>query len=80
MVRVDFFKPEGKWYATEQIEWLHCKGTMQVHDAFIRSLISQVNGRYSGMTAVCLEPYHEHAHPVMLLNWNEHRPAPLELL
>ena len=77
-VRVDFFKPSGKWYASEQLEWRHYEG-MTLQDAFIRSLQSQFNGKYSGMTAVCLEPYHEHAHPVMIHNWNEYIPSPLKL-
>lgn len=78
MVRVDFFKESGKWYATEAIEWMHYS-KMLIHDAFIRSLQASCNGRFSGMTAVCLEPYHEHAHPIMLHKWNEQVASPLKL-
>lgn len=78
MVRVDFFKDSGKWYTTEEMLWRHWDGTMQVHDAFIRSLQASFNGMYDGMTAVCLEPYHEHAYPVMLKNWNSHIPNPIK--
>jgi hypothetical protein len=79
MVRVDFFKESGKWYATEQMEWLHYKGEMLIHDAFIRSLQAQFNGKYHDMTAICLEPYHEFAHPVMLYTWQTRIPSPLKL-
>jgi len=79
MVRVDFFKESGKWYATEQMEWRNYNAQFQIHDAFLWGLISQFNGRYSGMTAICLDPYHEHAHPVLIHNWNEQKPNPIKL-
>lgn len=66
MVRVDFFKPNGKWYATETVKWLTYEG-VDLHSAFAESLAKALNGRMSGMTAVCLEPYHVHAHPVMIV-------------
>lgn len=78
MVRVDFFKESGKWYATEQMEWRHYDGKILIHDAFLHCLHSQFNGHYSGMTAVCLVPYHEHAHPLMIHNWNTKYPSPLK--
>lgn len=68
-VRVDFFKSSGKWYATEVMRWLFWHKDTLIHDAFALSLRQQFKGHYQGMTAVCLEPYHEHAHPVMLHNW-----------
>lgn len=78
-VRVDFFKPSGKWYGTGSIDM----------DAFYEGLIHECvlqacereqadkNGQWGytftpaewlagGGTIVCLEPYHEHSHPVML--------------
>jgi len=65
MVRVDFFKPIGKWYATESIRFIRYKGLIQ--DAFRDSLdIHLENKRYNGMTAVCLNPYHEHSYPLMI--------------
>ena len=78
-VRVDFFKESGKWYATEQMEWLHYEGNNLIHDCFLWDLHSNFNGHYSGMTAVCLQPYHEHAHPIMIHKWNEHKPALIKL-
>lgn len=71
MVRVDFFKPSGKWYATEAIKWDHYgteesnKGEL-IYDTFKRCLQDQLKGRLSEMIAVCLHPYHQHAHPLML--------------
>ncbi len=72
MVRVDFFKESGKWYTTEaiQIDNRDYKGTL-IHDALKNALdkmyIPEQNRlRLSGMTAVCLEMYHEHSHPIMI--------------
>lgn len=65
----------GKWYTTESIKWPtywslkidHPDG-MLIEDAFKKALVRHLrreNGdvRLAGMTAVCLKPYHEHAHP-----------------
>lgn len=66
-VRVDFFKPSGKWYATEMIDmtsFFMGKLTSQlVKDA----VMSQVERRFSGMTAVCLAPYVESPFPVLFV-------------
>lgn len=66
-VRVDFFKPSGKWYATEAVKWT---GSYEedIRDAFLQSLKDHFKGvpRYQGMTAVCLHPYHKHEHPLMV--------------
>lgn len=80
MVRVDFFKPGGKWYTTEAIKWDRYKccehATVEYEDlatTLKRCLREQLKpeGRLSDMVAVCLEPYHEHAHPQMVRNWME---------
>lgn len=67
MVRVDFFKPTGKWYTTEAVKWLHYND-MIIQDAFLESLKAHFGDkpRLSGMWAVCLHPYHEHGHPIMV--------------
>ena len=81
MVEVNFFKPSGKWYTTEAVKFLHWEklkfaegvGTygMTVHDAFEEALKnhlwSEEDQRYrlDDMWAVCLEPYHEGAFPLM---------------
>lgn len=70
MVRVDFFKPSGKWYTTEAVKWTgEWKGTALIHDAFAQSLrghFKDTPNRLSDMDAICLEPYHEHAHPIQI--------------
>jgi hypothetical protein len=67
MVRVDFFKPSGKWYATEEMNWQGFTG--EIYDLYKQNLWRTFSERYKDTTAVCLEPYHEHAHPLALTNW-----------
>ena len=53
-VRVDFFKPSGKWYCTESLKWKGYRGL--IHDEFKSSLKNHLKydkERLSGMTAVC---------------------------
>lgn len=73
--RVDFFKPSGKWYCTESVQfigpWAATTDNL-IHDAFKRSLRAHFKDcpdRLSDMVAVCLEPYHEHSHPLMVKEW-----------
>ena len=78
MVRVDFFKASGKWYTTEEMQWdrysVDKDGTNElIHDTFRRCLKHGFDGYYSGMTAVCLEPCHEHGYPLMLINWDNRK-------
>lgn len=76
MVRVDFFKPSGKWYTTEGMKWTGgWSGKKQlIHDAFAKSLKDHLDDRLSDMDAICLHPYHEFEHPIMLKNgkWLEY--------
>ncbi len=74
-VRIDFFRPSGKWYTTEEVIWSHYEGL--IYDCFASTIQDHFRGmpRLRGMWAVCLEPYHSYAHPVMslvdeLLAWN----------
>ena len=69
MIRVDFFKPSGKWYTTESIKWVGSY-TTDLHEGFKRSLRASLGDRLKGMTAVCLHPYHELAFPLMIDDWN----------
>jgi hypothetical protein len=74
MVRVDFFKESGKWHDTVDMEWLYWEKEVLIHDAFLLSLRKKLlkeDGTYyeEGTTAVCLEPYHESAHPLMIKDW-----------
>lgn len=66
MVRVDFFRPSGKWYATEAVRFVSYEGG--IHEAFAESLREHLGARLSDMDAVCLHPYHEHAHPLQIKN------------
>lgn len=74
MVRVDFFKESGKWHDTREMEWLHWGKDELIHDVFLESLKQAFSGSYTGMTAVCLEPYHELDHPLMIHKW-DHKPT-----
>jgi len=71
MMRVDFFKESGKWYVTEAVKWTgkwSGKDSL-IHDEFAKSLRDHFKDnprRLSEMDAVCLHPYHEHEHPLMI--------------
>lgn len=80
MVRVDFFKPSGKWYCTEAVKWTgpwhgsYKEGVNYrhecalVHDAFAKSLRDHLGNRLSDLDAVCIHPYHEYEHPIQIKN------------
>ena len=67
MVRVDFFKPSGKWYTTEEMKWIGYD-TENIHEAFALSLRKAFGMHYTDMDVICLEPYHEHAFPLCFRN------------
>ncbi len=73
-VRVDFFKKTGKWYATEAITWV-VLGTWEKPDFIFKefklSLREYLGDKYQSMTAVCLEPYHPHTHPLLIRDWSD---------
>jgi len=82
MVRVDFFKPSGKWFCTLAVEWTGGYKDVFIHNAFKKSLRDHFAGKGDGkglsdMTAVCLHPYHEYAHPISLIEgeWNKADPV-----
>lgn len=62
-VRVDFFKPSGKWYTTEAVMFVTYDGC--IHKAFSESLDRHLSGRLEGMIAVCITPHHKNGHPLM---------------
>jgi len=85
-VRVDFFKPSGKWYGTASVDMsAYYKG--DIHECFRRACVDEQATAPStgesewghtftpqgwvakGGTIVCLEPYHEHSHPLMIKVW-----------
>lgn len=69
--RIDFFRPNGKWSTTDVLDW---SGAYQepLWEAYPRLLVEQfpdiVRQKYDGKgyLAVCLEPYHQYAHPLMI--------------
>ena len=73
-VRVDRFKESGKWYDTLEVDMEDHYYDNIIQDALRRSInesYSHVNNFVDGWLAqggsfVCLEPYHQNSHPVML--------------
>lgn len=71
-VRVDFFKESGKWYTTESVRIIgYFKPSS--HGALIEALNEHLSMpeeprrlRYSGMSAVCIEMYHQYSVPLMV--------------
>lgn len=75
MVRVDFWKPSGKWYDTEAVKWIGNGFTVDaplIHDQFKESLRQHLGDRLSEMDATCLHPYHKNSHPIQIKagGWN----------
>ena len=72
MVRVDFFRPSGRWYTTEAVDMsahYHDPTCLNaVEAAVVQHLSKHPNKdgglRLAGMIAVCLEPHHHHAYPI----------------
>lgn len=66
-VRVDFFKPGGKWYMTEDLDMVRFWDFgIAPHEAVEAAL--EVKGRnLKRFTRVVLKPYHKSAYPVMLV-------------
>lgn len=67
--RVDIFKPSGKWYQTLVIDTEEYYYDL-IHDAVEKALKDSLGKNHEefhkGWYGVCLEPYHENSHPVML--------------
>ena len=72
MVRVDFFRPTGKWYTDEAVKWIgngFTEDAPLIHEQFKNSLrnhFKDTPDRLSDMDAICLEPYHKHSHSIQL--------------
>jgi hypothetical protein len=72
--RVDIFKESGKWYDTISVsfkdnEWKarNADGAFNpIHKSFSNALHEAIRDNFKGCYAVCLEPYHENAHPLMI--------------
>jgi hypothetical protein len=73
MVRVDYFKPSGKWYMTEAIDmsefWDHgIIPNEAVKKALDASRPKREPGWWRQFTVVVTEPYHKSAYPVMIVS------------
>jgi len=71
MVRVDFFKPSGKWYITLSVDLSEFYDEPSIHEAFAKALRKHFSDlghpdMLSDMDAVCPEPFHKHGHPVII--------------
>ena len=64
-VRVDVFRPSGKWSATVALRFDTYKDEL-IHDVLERCMREQYPEYASGYILVCLDPYHEHSHPLMI--------------
>ena len=64
-VRVDFFKPSGKWYETEELDMSAYYGEPVIHNAILKAYYEQIAPYHEDMTMVVLEPYHQFSHPIM---------------
>lgn len=65
-VRVDIFKASGKWYQTIAISMGMVYHHPELKDAFVEAYEAQVGPIQQDMIYVCNEPYHQHAHPIMI--------------
>lgn len=65
MVRVDIFKPSGKWYETISVSMKDKYHTADLHEA-LRSAILVRRTIADNWLYVCLDPYHKHSHPIIL--------------
>jgi hypothetical protein len=69
MVRVDFFRPSGKWHDTQAVKWTGSFTSGLVSEEFAKTLrdyFKDAPNRYGEMDAVCLEPCHRNAYPLMI--------------
>lgn len=70
-VRVDFFKPSGKWKYTEAMNMDEFYFELLIEDAFKKALTKHLgtglDTKHRGLVAVCLDPYHKFEYPQMML-------------
>lgn len=73
-VRVDYFKPSGKWYMTEAVDMSDVYSVPFIFDAIRKAMdmhwVTHHHGRataWQQFTIVITEPYHESAYPIMIL-------------
>jgi hypothetical protein len=65
MVRVDYFKPSGKWYMTEAHDMYDFYNELDIYKAVEMMLVR--DDRYlRHFDIVVLEPFHRNSYPVMI--------------
>lgn len=62
-VRMSLFKPSGKWYSDSAVDMSAHYNTSCIHTAVSLAWNRPLE---PGWILICLEPYHQHSHPVML--------------
>jgi len=68
MVRVDIFRPSGKWYETIAIDMEEFYDHSYAKDAVeIATVKKRGAPLVPGWIYVCTEPYHKNAHPILLI-------------
>lgn len=70
MVRVSRFKPSGKWYDDQAIDMAGHYAAPSLRDAILECWETQGSAPRRlepGWMLVCLEPYHQHAHPQLII-------------
>lgn len=68
-VRVDIFKASGKWYSTFAIDMAGYYKEPSLKEALAKALYEQTRYKEDeegDLFAVCLDPYHENSHPIMI--------------
>jgi len=66
MVRVDFFKPGGKWYMTEELNMYDFWDYGLWCGEAVEAALEAKGRNLKYFTRVVLKPYHRNSHPVML--------------
>lgn len=78
--QVEIFKPSGKWYSSSSVDMESFKDqNLLIHDALYKACVKEFeegegweltchpNTLLSeGFMIVCVDPNHEHSHPIML--------------
>lgn len=66
--RVDFFKPSGKWYDTDEVQFRGSDfNNTNIFTAFQHALQdASLWDKLKKFDCVCLEPYHENTHPICI--------------
>ena len=70
IVRIDLFNENYKWYTTLELKWDRYNDKTDsnyehIIDTFKRCMKEQ-HPSYKSYYAICLSPYHEFAHPLMV--------------